>query len=115
MNFISEDKKTINLPVPLGATLYRIITACNDACMLQAEKFNSVFPSKEGGRCSVDMPCHTKLHSALPFVFALGDLDWVLKKWQITCFETESGAKEAGENLIEAHKQQLLALGLNVE
>jgi hypothetical protein len=35
MDFISEDKRTINLPVPLGTTVYGYLTVCCDACMFQ--------------------------------------------------------------------------------
>lgn len=114
MNFITEDQRTINLPVPLGTTVYRIVTSCNDACMFQIEKFNEIFPPKEGGRCSQDMPCHTKLHSIQPTTMNLSDLDWILKRWQISIFETENEAREAGERLIIEHKQKLLELGLTV-
>ena len=115
MNFISEDKKTINLPVPLGTTVYMFITSCNDACMFQKDKFNSVFPPIEGGRCNKDMSCHTKFHSIRFIVLSLSNLDWILKEWQITTFETEIEAKEAGAKFVELHKQQLLELGLEIE
>lgn len=42
MDFISEDKRTINLPVPLGTTVYGYLTVCCDACMFQKEKFKEI-------------------------------------------------------------------------
>ncbi len=112
MTFISEDKKTINLPVPLDTTVYRFITSCNDACLFQKEKINQVFPVKKEGRCSQDMACHTKLHSVQPVTLNLSNLDMMLKNWKINTFETENEAREAGNNLIELHKKQLLDIGL---
>lgn len=115
MNFISEDKKTINLPVSLGTTVYKFVTSCNDACMFQKEDFNRVFSKENGGRCSKDMPCHTKLHSIQTVEIQLSNLDLILRNWHVTIFESEGKAKEAGNKLIESHKQQLLKLGLKVE
>lgn len=115
MNFISEDQRTINLPISLGSKVYRIVTSCNDACMFQRDKFSEVFPPKEDGRCSQDMPCHTKLHSIQSTIINLSNLGYVLDNWQIKIFETETKAREAGENLIESHKQQLLQLGLKIK
>jgi hypothetical protein len=115
MDFISKDKRTINLPVPLGATVYMFITSCNDACMFQKDKFNAIFPLKEGGRCNKDMPCHTKFHSIRSIVLSLPNLDWILKEWQATIFETENEARIAGERFVETHKRQLLELGLELE
>lgn len=113
MNFISEDKKTINLPVSLGTTVYRIITSCNDACTFQKEKFDKVFPSK-GNRCGQDMPCHIKLHSIQPVKLKLSNVEWILTQWNISIFETENKAREIGERMIKEHKQKLLELGLVV-
>ena len=113
--FISEDKKTITLPVPLDTIVYRFHTSCNDACLFQQKNFDKVFPrGKEGGRCSGDMPCHTKLHSVLPKELNLSNLEWILKDWNVYYFETEKEAREAGEKLIETHKQKLLELGLKI-
>ena len=115
MEFISEDKKTITLPIPLGSILYRFVTSCNDSCMFQKEDFDRVFPKESNSRCSKDMPCHTKLHSIQTVEVKLSNLELILENWHITIFESENKAKEAGNTLIDSHKQQLLNLGLKVE
>lgn len=115
MSFISEDKRTINLPVPLGTTVYRINTDCNDACLLQKEVFNKVFLPENRpaeGWCSSDMPCHTKMHSIRPVVLSMTNLEEILETFGNKTFETYEQAKFAGEKLIEIHKQQLSGLGL---
>lgn len=116
MNFISEDKKTIKLPVPLGTIVYEFTTSCNDACLFQKEKFQELYPRKKGeGLCNKNMPCHTKLHGIQKMVVKLTNLEWILKNWHITIFETENQAKEEGIKFIEKHKNELLKVGLKIE
>jgi hypothetical protein len=114
MTFISEDKKTINLPIPLGTTVYRFITDCNNACTFQKEKFDEAFPETKNSRCNSKMPCHTSLHSIQPVILNLSNLDWVLNDWQINFFETEAEAREAGSKLVKEHRKQLLDMGLEI-
>jgi hypothetical protein len=115
MNFISEDKKTITLPVPLGTIVYNFHTTCNDACTFQKEKFDKVLPKEKFGRCKGELPCHTKLHSIMSVELTLSNLEWILGNWHITYFETEKAAREAGLKTIEEHKKKLIELGLKVE
>lgn len=114
MNFISEDKKTINLPVSLGTIVYKFHTTCNDACLFQKEKFNKIFPPTNGGRCGSDTPCHVILHSIDKIIVNFDNLESMLKTWGISTFETENEARQAGEKLVQKHKQELLKLGLLV-
>ena len=115
MIFLSNDKKTINLPVALDTTVYRFVTSCNDACLHQKEKFNKIFKPKEEGRCHCNMPCHTKLHSIQPVTLSLSNLERVLSEWNITIFKDQREAMEKAKKLIESHKQELLRLGLEIE
>lgn len=112
MNFISEDRKTINLPVPLGSMVYEVTTTCNDACLFQKEAFEKAFPSVEGGRCSATMPCHTKVHSITPKELTLENLDWVLKQWGFRFFETESEAHSTAVARVAEHINKLWELDL---
>lgn len=114
MVFISEDKRTINLPVPLGTYVYQYWTRCNDACLFQKEAFNKAFPPGVEGRCSGDMPCHTRPHLIKPVELSLSNLDWVLRDWGKTVFATENEARTAMNTAIELHKAQLVALGMVV-
>lgn len=112
MNFISDDKKVITLPIPLESIVYTFSTTCNDACTFQKDEFDKIFPPEKNGRCHSDMPCHIKLFSIGPVVFDLFNLGYILDNWNIKYFETKEQAREAGEKLVKLHLEQLLELGL---
>lgn len=115
MNFISKDKKTLMLPVPLDTVVYQVHTTCNDACLFQKDKFNEVFRKENFKGCDSKLPCHTKLHSIQPVVLTLTNIKFILDDWQIRFFKTELEARTAAMKTIEEHKSQLLELGLNIE
>ena len=114
MNFISEDKMIINLPVPLESEIYEFLTDCNDACLFQESKFNKIFPPKKGGRCGSHMPCHTKINQIMKRTINISNLDYILDNWGIKCFKTEEEALAAGSKLINQHREEMLKLGLEV-
>jgi hypothetical protein len=95
MDFISEDKRTINLPVPLGTTVYGYLTVCCDACMFQKEKFKEIFGDVPG-RCGKDKPCHTRLTGIQTIAVNLKNIDAVLEGWHKDIFETFNEAVQAG-------------------
>lgn len=116
-DFISLDKTTIRLPVPLGTTVWEFVTKCNDACTFQAEEFDAAFPPKEGeeGRCSMFLPCHTRFCWADTMTLTLNNLSFILERWQKSIFATKEEAQTAGEKLVEEHKKQLLEKGLKIQ
>lgn len=109
---ISEDGKTITLDVPIGGTVYAIHTSCNDACRFQAEKFREQFPDTH---CSMDSPCHTKLHSIQKVTVGMVNLGVIIEGWRKRYFPTEDEASKFVEEMIERHKKMLIDAGLEVE
>jgi hypothetical protein len=114
MQFVSEDKKTITLPVPLGTVLYRFHTKCNDACLFQKDNFDAVFPPTETGRCSREMPCHVKCTGARGIVVELSNVAMLEREWNKFVFETEIEAIIAGMEFVGLHQNQMLAVGLEI-
>ena len=111
MDFIDKDKKTINLPVPLGTTLYVFKTDCNDACLFQKEKFDKLYPKNFEGRCGQDKLCHTRFAGIEPITLKVNNLEWILGKWDIKVFETEEEAKNRGKEFVSEHVIKFKELG----
>jgi hypothetical protein len=111
MSFIKEDKKTINLPVPLGTTLYKFNTSCNDACLFQKEKFDKLYPKNYEDTCSQDKLCHTKYLGVEPIVLNINNMEWILGEWDIKVFENEKEADERGREFVSEHIIKFKELG----
>lgn len=110
-NYVSEDKMVITLPIPLGTTLYEIVTTCGDFCYFQEDKFNEIYPKELATRCNRDMPCHTRLHSIKPIEFNLSNIETVLKDFNKWIFTTEDEAKQVAEKIIEKNRKEMLLNG----
>jgi len=114
MSFISQDKKIINLPVPLGTIVYRFHTDCCDACLFQKEKFDKLYPKAFEGRCSQDMLCHTRFSEIEPIIVNINNLDLILGKWKTKVFETKKEAEIAGKEFVAEHVRRLKELGFEL-
>lgn len=111
--FVSEDKKTINLPVELGTTLFLAETKCGDFCLFQKELFNKHFPDND--RCGSEKICHTRKFRISEFEFTLANLTWVLENWETKCFTTQEAAEEALSKKIQSNIEKMRALGFKVD
>ncbi len=109
--FISNDKKSITLPITFGEFAFLFSTDCNNACISQKEKFRELFPSRENWCCGT-MPCHVYERPIVKIKLEWSKLDFILGEWGTSVFETEEEAREAMEKLIKKNKQTLLDLGL---
>ncbi|HAS92715.1 MAG TPA: hypothetical protein DCS12_10975 [Clostridiales bacterium] len=114
MDFISEDKRTINLPVPLGTTVYGYLTVCCDACMFQKEKFKEIFGDVPG-RCGKDKPCHTRLTGIQTIAVNLKNIDAVLEGWHKDIFETFNEAVQAGIKYTTENRKKLIKAGIKLD
>lgn len=113
---ISEDKKIITLPVPLGTTVYTFNTRCNDACTFQKDKINQMESiDKMQISCSQDAICHIKLIGTLCESLTLRNLYYILPDWGTKWFATEDEAFAAGTKLVEEHKNRMAKLGLELD
>lgn len=115
MTYISEDRKVITLPVPLGTTLYEPITTCGDFCLNHKELFDKLYPKNEIGRCDRNMVCHTQLHSIRKFVFELSNIERVLNNFGVWIFETEEEAIEKATKIIHERINTLINQGFNID
>lgn len=115
--YVSKDKKTINLPFPLGTKLYMPITTCGDFCLYQKDLFNEIFPkdSENQGRCSRDMPCHTKLHSIKEITFSMSNLEMVLENLDKWIFTSEHEAQRVIEKRLESNRWDMTFNGFHVD
>lgn len=92
--FISRNKKTISLPVPLGTEVFIVSTRCGDVCLFEKDKFNKLIPPEKGGRCSHNLPCHTRILPPRKVILNIENIS-ILKEWKVRVFPTEKEAKEA--------------------
>lgn len=108
-NFISEDKKSINLPVPLGSPLYTYVLKCCDACVMQ----KSAFEKNVGHalRCAIS-PCHTRLQRIKKYEFTLSGIPVVLKEWGKSIFATEQEALDAANKITKENREKIKSLGI---
>jgi hypothetical protein len=114
-NFISDDKLTINLPVPLGTKIYSILTKCGDFCMFQKEHFYKVFGERTDNHCVYNMPCHTRYRDPIEMTFSLQNIDYVLENWNTKCFATLEEAIDATNKLVYEHVEKMKTFGFNVD
>ncbi|MDF2880130.1 MAG: hypothetical protein K0R54_687 [Clostridiaceae bacterium] len=115
MNFISEDKKQITLPVELGQTVYRFNTNCCDACLFQKELFDKLFPKTIDGRCGMDKSCHTRFRGTEHIILTLDNLGWILNNWNLKVFKTEKEAEEKGKAFVLEHIKKFKELGFSLD
>lgn len=111
---VHKPKYTIEIPVPLGTTIYEYMTSCGDFCTFDDEKFDNCFPPKTHGRCSRYMPCHTIYKGVREFQLTLENVGYVLKYWEDTIFETKEEAEKKGISIAEEHRKELAELGFEL-
>lgn len=95
--YISEDKKIISLPVPLGSIIYQVNTTCGDFCLFQKEKFDKLTPDRK--QCFNKLPCHTIEKEPIKIELTINNLS-LLNEWEKTVFETYEKAKEKTKEII---------------
>ncbi|WP_286077848.1 hypothetical protein [Thomasclavelia cocleata] len=114
--FVSEDKMTIKLPIPLGTTVYGFTLKCCDACLFQKTKFNNTYPpSKYGDRCNSKMPCHTRFGRVTAVELTFESMKNILKGWGVRFFETKEEAMAKGEAIANRHANQMKSMGFNLD
>lgn len=106
-----KEKYNIAIPVPLGTTLYRIHTKCDDQCFRQKEHFDSIWPPTKEGRCGKEMPCHTRKNGIQEFTFTLKNIEWVLNEYGKWVFPSRVEAEIGQEKIIEINKKRMQELG----
>lgn len=112
--FLNKEKTQINLPVPLGATVYSYSLKCCDACLFQQEKFDETFPkAKYPERCGT-LPCNTIFNGTYSTVFAFFNMETVLSQWGTRFFVTEKEAEQQGLVLTKRYRTQMESMGFEL-
>lgn len=113
-DFISADRKTIRLPVPLGTEIYEAWTGCCDLC--KNRKQTNRIETANGKKvvdCNQYACCHTTAPKfAYKTTLTLRNLQAVLENWHQDTFETEEQAIEAGKERAREHLEYLKSCGV---
>ena len=113
--FISDDKKVISLPVPLGTTVFTVGTSCGHFCYWQQKLFDEHFPNKENGHCSVYMPCHTIPWGIYVHELKFSNMQTILDTWGDRTFATREEAEDRMKTIVEANRTKMRELGFQVD
>lgn len=98
-----KGQNTIELPVPFGTPVYRVITTCGDFCLFQKKRLESI--TDFDIECSDKSPCHTRLHCVRELILDYKNLEVVLKEWGIKVFATPEAAAAAGLIIVEENRE----------
>lgn len=104
---ISDDDKVITLAVPLGTTVYQVITNCENICW-DSEKWKPLInaPYRIKG-CSSFSACHTRYCGVKDIIVSLSNIMILNGSWGKTVFASMSEAEEAGMRLVADNKKRL--------
>lgn len=103
----------INLPVPLGSTVYTFVTTCGDFCLFQGERVKSL--PDAGIRCDSGAPCHTRVHSVKEVKLNLDTVGMVVSGWGKTVFATPKEAMEAANAVVKEHRRIMCGYGFAMD
>lgn len=99
-NFLSEDKKTISIPVPLGSEIYSYHMDCGDFCLHQNDLFYKMKEeSPDLFLCAHDAACHTMKPIIETTTLSEKNFGLVLKYWNDWFFETREKAEKRAVEL----------------
>lgn len=112
--FIGDDGKTINLPVPIGTDTFFVSTTCGNFCCWQQELFDEKFPPKTDGRCGYHKPCHTIAWHIYKNPLGFNNMNHVLETWGERTFATVEEADARMKEIIEANRKTMRDMGFYV-
>lgn len=101
---VSDDKKTISLSVPLGSTVYQVMTDCENQCYLMEESLKEA-PS-DVKSCNYSSACHVKYCGLNKVVVTLNNLSFIDSLWGKTIFADSDEAGMAGIELVKANRKR---------
>lgn len=112
-SFISGNMKQINLPIPLGASFYKYILACNNMCYITDN--SQIGQIKDRIECNHNAICHTRLHSVKKEVLTLDNLAYFIREYGKTCFATEYEATTKAKRVIKENIDTLRSFGIEID
>ena len=114
-DFVSKDRKTISLPIPLGNIVYKTNSSCGDFCVFDKKRFDKNFPPTKNGRCSQFNACHTRYKEPIELIVTPNCLDVVLDGWGVTIFATYDEAKSVADARVDEHRKIMTELGFKMK
>ena len=89
--FLNEKKTQINLPVPIGGTVWRMCLSCDDACRRWT---NRSVAHNFGLRCEMRSVCHTIAREPAEIKVTEDNLFNILTYWGEIYFATQEEAEK---------------------
>ena len=104
---MSEFKHSINIPVPIGESVWTFWTDCCMACYFQPRDIKCI-------NCNTTSPCHTFITSVQAVELKYSNLEDVLAQWGKKYFYTEQEARDMAELIRTTHIAHMRELGYKV-
>lgn len=98
----------LEIPVPMGGTVWSFWTDCCCACYTKKERLSEL-------RCDFQAPCHTYITSVQPVVLGYHNLGMILEQWGIRYFYTKSDAEDAANEMMIKHRTRMKELGYDLD
>lgn len=98
----------LEIPVPIGGTVWSFWTDCCCACYTKKDRPDEL-------RCDFQAPCHTYVTSIKPVVLSYHNLGMILEQWGKRYFYTKSDAEDAAHELVTKHKARMRELGYDID
>lgn len=107
-DFLSEDGKTLKLPVAFGSQIHKANVGCYKLC----ERLDS---KEQGFICSSSSLCRTKVLPPSVSTLTLSNIDVVVDGWDRLYFQSSIDAIIATDALVKEHIALLRCRGLDVD
>lgn len=114
--FMSPDGIYMKLPVPLDSYLYEVCMDCDKLCVNDRELFKQKLgnPYQTCGR-PLDKVCGSVFPYIQRIKFDINNIGKILRRYEITIFDTKEKATEAGNKLKKKRIEQLRSMGFNID
>lgn len=98
----------LDIPVPMGGTVWSFWTDCCCACYTKKER-----PAEL--KCDFQAPCHTYVTSVKPVALGYHNLSMILEQWGVRYFYTKNEAEDAADAMIKKHRARMRELGYDID
>lgn len=114
--FMSPDGIYMKLPVPLDSYLYEVCMDCDKLCVNERDLFKQRLGNPYQ---ACNRPLDKVCGSVFPYIqrikFDIDNIGKVLRRYEITIFDTKEKATEAGKKLQQKRIEQLRDMGFNID
>lgn len=114
--FMSPDGIYMKLPIPIDSYLYEVCMDHDHLCKKDRDKFKQTLgnPYQTCGR-PLDKVCGSVFTYVQRIKFDIDNIGKILRRYEITIFDTKEKAFEAGKKIKEKRIQQLREMGFNID